>query len=334
LLALIGLGACSSPTAPPEPIPDAPSLTCPASASLVSPDGARVPFQFPIPTPVNGKPPVTVSCSGMPAAGYPAGATVVTCTATDALSRQSSCNFTVTVTVTPKISRTKFLAFGDSITFGRCGVAPNTCPPYTVRLEELLRSRYTSQNFQVVTSGVQGEKTSEGGARLPREVSELNPEVVLIMEGTNDVTADTFSLSQSEDNLEYMIEESRKRGAFVIFIATIPPIAPGGPNNSVIPRVLQLNDEIRDLAARKGAHLVDVFAALNADVNKYFVGNDLHPTGEGLRVIGETFYAKIRATLDITPTGSSPFLSSGMPSGLANLMMPPHRPAPFKRLRR
>lgn len=317
VLALMAVSACSSPTEPPPPppTPDAPTLSCPASVSLVSPDGARIPYPFAIPTPVNGKPPVTVSCTGMPPAGYPAGSTAITCTATDALSRQASCSFTVTVTVTPKISKTKFLAFGDSITFGRCGVAPNTCPPYTVRLEELLRSRYTSQNFQIVTSGIQGERTSEGGARLPREVSDLNPEVVLIMEGTNDVTSDAFNLSQSEDNLEYMIEESRKRGASVIFIATIPPIAPGGPNNSVIPRVLQLNDEIRDLAVRKGAHLVDVYAALNADISRYYAGNDLHPTGEGLRVIGETFYAKIREALDITPVGN-------LQSGIFNLKSP------------
>ena len=328
------LSACSSPTEPPPPppTPDAPTLSCPASVSLVSPDGARVPYPFTIPTAVNGQPPVTVSCSGMQGAGYPAGSTIVTCTATDALSRQASCNFSVTVTVTPKISKTKFLAFGDSITFGRCGPAPNTCPPYTVRLEELLRARYTSQNFQIVTSGVPGEKTVDGGARLPREVSADSPEVVLIMEGTNDVVADSFNLSQSEDNLEYMIEESRRRGASVIFIATIPPIAPGGSNNGAIFKVLQLNEEIRDLAVRKGAHLVDVYAALNADVSKYYAGNDLHPTGEGMRVIGETFYAKIRQTLDITPTGSSPLMSSAIPSGLADLLLPPRRPGPIKRL--
>ncbi|HUR21257.1 MAG TPA: GDSL-type esterase/lipase family protein [Vicinamibacterales bacterium] len=314
ILCLVALGSCSSPTAPPPPPPDAPTLTCPASVSLVSPDGARVPFPFPLPTPVNGKAPVTVSCTGPSGAGFPAGPTVVTCTATDALSRQASCNFTVTVTVTPKIALTKFLAFGDSITYGRCGPAPNECPQYTVRLEQLLRERYTSQNFLMVTRGVPGERTSGGGSRLPDEVSAYNPEVVLLMEGTNDVTNDV-KLNESEDALEYMINAARSRGAKAVFIATIPPIAPGGPNSSAIPKVLLLNAEIRDLAARTGAHLVDVYAALNADVNRYYVGNDLHPTGEGLRVIGETFYAKIREKLDITPIGN-------LQSGIFNLKSP------------
>ena len=290
-----------------------------------------MPFPFALPTPVNGQAPVTVSCTGMQGGGYPAGSTVVTCTATDALSRQASCNFSVTVTVTPKISRTKFLAFGDSITYGRCGPAPNECPQYTVRLEELLRARYTSQSFQIITRGKPGERTTEGGSRLPDEVSAFNPEVVLIMEGTNDVTNDAFKLNESEDALEYMIDASRNRGVSAVFLATIPPIFPGGPNNGAIPRVLQLNDEIRDMAARKGAHLVDVYAALSADLNRYYSGNDLHPNGEGLRVIGETFYAKIRATLDITPAGSSSLMSSRIPSGFTDLIQPPQRPGPIKR---
>jgi hypothetical protein len=60
---------------------------------------------------------------------------------------------------------------------------------------------------------------------------------------------------------------------------------------------------------------VDVYAALDADLSKYYSGNDLHPNGEGLRVIGETFFAKIRAVLDITPAGSSSLMSSRIPSG-------------------
>jgi lysophospholipase L1-like esterase len=298
--------------------------------SLVSPDGARVPYPFPLPTPVNGQPPVTVSCSGLQGGGYPAGSTIVTCTATDALARQASCNFSITLTIPPKISKTKYLAFGDSITFGRCGPKeplPNTCPPYTVRLEELLRQRYTSQTFTVITSGVGGERTYQGEERLPGELATYNPEVLLLMEGTNDVIADPYDLAKAVDSLEDMVDIASK-GGVLVFLATIPPIAPGGPYDYARPRVLELNAEIHDIAFSKGAHLVDVFTALNANVPLYFPVDDLHPTGEGLRVIGETFYAKIRETLDITPPGSS----SLMPSGTANLTSPWRRPGPIKRL--
>jgi lysophospholipase L1-like esterase len=306
VLCLLTLSACgSSPTAPPPPPPDAPTLSCPASVSLVSPDGARVPYPFPLPTPVNGQAPVTVSCTGMQGGGYPAGSTLITCTATDALSRTASCSFNVTVTITPKISKTKYLAFGDSITFGRCGPKPSTCPPYTVRLSELLRERYTAQTFVVTTSGLPGEKATQGQDRLAGELDLYQPEVLLLMEGTNDVLFDPFDLDAANDAIEHMIDIARNRGVSAIFLATIPPIVPGGPNNFAVFRVLEMNSEIRDIASKKGVFLVDVFAALNADLSKYYTGDDVHPNEEGLRRIGEAFYAVIREKLDITPTGTS-----------------------------
>ncbi|MEO6222719.1 MAG: GDSL-type esterase/lipase family protein, partial [Vicinamibacterales bacterium] len=301
LLALIGLGACSSPTTPPPPPPDAPTLTCPASASLLSLDGTAVPYSFTVPTAVNGQAPVTVSCSRLGGSTFSPGSTLVTCTATDALSRQASCNFNVTVTIPPKISRTKFLAFGDSITFGRCGVKDNVCPPYTVRLEELLRQRYTQQNFVITTRGVSGETAELGEDRLPGELSRYNPEVLLLMEGTNDLTNGASNVPEALESLEDMIDLARNRGVLNVFIATIPPILPGGPNNSTIPLVVPFNSQIRNLAARKNVTLVDVYSALNADLNRYYLIDDLHPVAAGLRVIGETFYESIRATLDITP---------------------------------
>ena len=46
------------------------------------------------------------------------GTTTVSCTATDALQRQATCEFNVTVTKLAQLSRLRFMAFGDSITFG------------------------------------------------------------------------------------------------------------------------------------------------------------------------------------------------------------------------
>ena len=310
VLGLMLLSACSgsTPTEPPPP-PAAPTVSCPAPVSLVSPDGNRVPYLFALPTAVNGQPPVTVNCTGVQAIGYPVGSSIITCTATDALSRQGSCSFSITVTATPKISKTKFLAFGDSITAGRCGPAPAFCDAYDVRLVELLRARYTNQSFSVVNVGIPGETASHAAAsslaagedRLPTALNTYTPEVLLLMEGTNDLNAGEAFAPKALEALGNMIDLARSRG-ITVFIATIAPIAPGGASNSTIPLVAPFNADIRALAAAKGVPLVDVYAALNADVPRYYSGNDLHPVAEGHRLIGETFYAKIREVLDITPS--------------------------------
>ena len=285
-----------------------------------------MPITFKTPTPFGGQPPIAVICSSPSGTAFPPGSTVVTCTATDGLTRQGSCSFSVTITVTPKISKTTYLAFGDSITNGRCGPAPNLCTPYAARVEELLVARYTAQTFTVNSSGVNGETTAQGELRLPSELARYRPEVLMLMEGTNDVTGPT-PRSQTLDSLEDMIDIARAGGVTAVFLATIPPIAPGGPNNSSIPEVAPLNAGIRDLAARKGVYLVDVYAALIVDVPRYYSGNDLHPTGEGLRLIGDTFYAAIVSALDITP-GSAAL----MPPGAGDLLTLP-RKAPGKRRR-
>lgn len=279
-----------------------------------------MPLSFTVPTAVGGKLPVPVTCSAQPGAAFPVGSTIVTCTATDALGRQASCNFNVTVTVTPRISKTRFLAFGDSITFGRCGPKeplPNTCPPYTARLGELLRARYTQQTFVIATSGIGGERATEGEDRLPGELATYNPEVLLLMEGTNDMLSNPLEEDEALESLEDMVNAGINRGIRV-FLATLPPILPRGPNDFAVDRVVRFNAEIRDLAARKGISLVEVFGALNADLNRYYTIDDVHPNNNGLRLIGETFYAAIRSTLDTTPAGGS-FSPAATRTGLFEL---------------
>jgi lysophospholipase L1-like esterase len=205
------------------------------------------------------------------------------------------------------------------------------CPPYADRVDELLRARYTAQNFLVVNRGSNGELTAAGEERLPNELAAYSPEVLMLMEGTNDLTGNV-NPSKTIGSLDQMVFDARARGVSAIFLASVPPIAPGGPNNGVIPNVVPLNALIRDLAARRGVQFVDVYAALNADVPRYYVGNDLHPTAEGLRLIGETFYAAIVATLDITPTGLTSLMPAGMPSGRPDLITSPRPPRSLKRL--
>lgn len=279
-----------------------------------------MPLTFTVPTAVGGQLPVPVTCSRLSGSTFPLGSTIVTCTAVDALARQASCNFAVTVTAIPRISKTRFLAFGDSITYGRCGAKgpdpnnPQTCPPYTVRLGDLLRERYTQQSFVVTTAGLPGEKAVDGEDRVLDEIRSYNPEVLLLMEGTNDMLADPTANEEDEaiESLEEMIHTARNNGVPNVFLATIPPIAPGGAYDDISGRIAGFNVRVRSVATRLGVPLVDVYAALAADIPRYYVGDDVHPTGEALRLIGDLFYAAIRSTLDVTPMDMSPLRSPGL----------------------
>ena len=275
-----------------------------------------LPVSFIVPTATGGQSPVTVTCSAQSGANFPLGSTVVTCTATDSLQRSASCNFNVAVTPTPRISKTKFLAFGDSITAGQCGLNDQECTPYDARLITLLQQRYNRQTLLTTNLGVDGECASNdiclvngeaGEDRLPRQLSR-DFEVLFLMEGTNDLinAASITGVNEAETSLERMVVRARQANKEV-FLATIAPMrypnpGPGKRLDAPGPLVPVLNERIKAIAVRHGAVLVDVYAALVADLAANISSDNLHPTDRGLQVIAETFFTAIRARLDSTPT--------------------------------
>jgi len=321
------LAGCGSSPTPPPPPPAAPSILCPVSQSVDSPQNVPVPVNFVVPSGSGGQAPLTVTCTAQPGSNFSLGSTLVTCTAQDALQRQASCNFNVTVVPTPVIAKTSFLAFGDSITEGTKSdplVAVLSRPSmglfslgpthsYPFKLNDMLTSRFRSQTITVVNEGWPGETASLaqapldgrpiGEIRLPGELLKHQPQVLLLMEGTNDLYfGHDAGVPDAIAALDRMVDEAQRRG-IEVFIATIPPQRSGRrpDRTAVVPHIPTLNNEIRALASRRGATLVDVFAVLNQNLNLYIGVDDLHPTDAGFTLIADTFFAAIRAKLDVTP---------------------------------
>lgn len=321
-VALAGAAACGSGPTPPPPPPAAPTVSCPASVTLESPDNVPMPVTFTVPTASGGQAPVSVTCSAQSGANFPLGNTLVTCTATDSLQRSATCNFNVAVTPTPRISKTKFLAFGDSITEGQCGPDDLKCTTYDERLKLLLQQRYTRQTFELINEGMGGEAASDdvplccgntqaGTDRLPKVLASRTFEVLLLMEGTNDLLGipSSSGVESAERALDEMVRDARAAGKDV-FLATIPPMrypnpGPGKPLDAPGPWVPVLNERIKSIASSRGAVLVDVYAALIGDIAGNISNDNLHPSDKGLQLIAETFYAAVRARYDITPTPAS-----------------------------
>lgn len=333
-LTLVGvtlmLAACSGPSAPPPP-PAAPTILCPVSQTVQSPDNAPMPISFTVPGGNGGQAPLSVSCTAQSGANFPLGQTVVTCTVRDSLQRQSSCNFNVSVTATPKISKTTFVAFGDSITDGTKAdpwVAVMSRPDmgffrlganhsYPYKLNDLLGSRYTTQSLTIHNEGWGGETASTawwpnddrpiGEVRLGEVLRTYNPQVLLLMEGTNDLY---FSVPQGAPYgiadiiaaLDRMISNAQTRFT-TVFIATLPPQRSGIDvfRTRVAEQIPVLNEEIRALALRRNVFLVDIYAALNSNVNLYIGHDHVHPTEAGFQKIAETFFDSVKQHLDLTP---------------------------------
>lgn len=314
-LALVIAADCtnSTPTAPstPPPVvtppPAAPTLACPSPVSgNTSASGVTV--TYPTPEAEGGQAPVTVACAPPSGSTFALGSTDVSCTATDALNRTASCVFPVSVGRIPTISKTKFVAFGDSITVGVVATF-NTAgsPPYILRtltdtsypsvLQQLLRERYSTQTITVVNEGKGGERAVDGVGRASGVFNSYRPEAALIMDGYNDLGAGEAGIDPAINAINDMVKDARFRGARV-FVATLtpPPVQVNrGISNTTIVR---FNDKLKVMARGENAVLVDVYAAFAHDPNRYNSDDGRHPNEAGYRLIAETFFAAIRAELE------------------------------------
>ena len=263
-----------------------------------------------------GEPPVTIECTPTSGSTFPVGTTTVTCTATDARQRTDTCAFTVTVTPPPRISLTRFLAFGDSMTAGEI-VDPNSFRGLAVRdelsyptdLRIALLSRYTAQSPTVLNGGRSSEAivNDRAPSRLSSYLATRQYDVVLILEGGNDISSrDSRDIPPAINGLRTMVRDAASRGVRP-FLGTLPPENPNGccPNRGLAWSLVEpFNAQLKTMALAENVPVADVFQAFHGDFS--LLGSDgLHPNAAGYQRIADTFFGVIKQTLEL-PSVSSP----------------------------
>lgn len=311
LLAASGCGGDSA-TGPTPPPPTQLTVSCPSPFGVISPSTVGVPVNYATPVATGGQAPVGVTCAPLSGQLFAPGTTTVTCTARDAALATASCTFAVTVTVPPRLSRTSFLAFGDSITSGEVTVPATTslttgepvyrqvivpAAAYPTVLENLLDARYLAQSPTVVNAGKPGEATADSIARFRSVLAFNRPEVLLLLDGHNDLGS-TSSALEGYNALVTIVREAKAAGVRV-FVATLVPSIPGRQRSQPQGLLLQYNDAVRTMAAAEGVVLVDLYAAMLPEVNTLIGVDGLHPNEAGYARMASLFFAAIRANLEV-----------------------------------
>lgn len=312
-----GCNSPSSPTPPappPPPPPAAPTLSCEEgiNRSTIDPNGLTI--SYPTPEAKDGQPPVNVSCSPAPGSTFPIGQTTVSCTATDALNRQATCQFNITITRAAQLQRVRFMAFGDSMTAGEVTFPGSTASTptngrqvvvpaaaYPTVLLRLLQSRYSFQadTLFVSNQGVGGEKAANARARFFTAMDSVRPDVLLLWHGHNDIPGGLDgAASTAASEVRIMVTEANRRGVRV-FLATPVPGRPGGNRTISDFFLVDYANRMRDVAAREGAVLVDIYSLLKPDVTRYIGVDGLHPNEAGYARIAELWFDAIRNTLEV-----------------------------------
>ena len=176
----------------------------------------------------------------------------------------SGCSKGVDAKLHPLPKDGVILAFGDSITYG---TGAEDGEDYPARLQELT-------GLRVIRSGVPGETTAEGLARMASVLDQADPDLVIICEGGNDIL---HGIAEAEiaANLEAMIRTVRERGIDVVLIAV--------PHFSFGLKDLPLYEEIG-----KRLKLPVLKGVLARILSRPSLKSDMiHPNAEGYRVLAE-----------------------------------------------
>lgn len=156
------------------------------------------------------------------------------------------------------------LAFGDSLTRGTGAASGQGYPEQLAALT----------GREVINRGVPGETSAQGLARLPGVLDEVQPELLLLCHGGNDILR-TLSMVQMQSNLQQMIDLARERDIQVVLI--------GVPKRSLL---LREEPIYRQLAEKNALPLLDDVVA---DVlgESELRSDRVHPNSAGYRQMAE-----------------------------------------------
>jgi lysophospholipase L1-like esterase len=209
-----------------------------------------------------------------------------------------------------RLSRTQFLAFGDSLTAGevtapiglapgpiaKLVVVPGASYPEQLRLQ--LAERYVSQASAITVSnaGLGGENLFRAVARFEDALTEQRPEVALIMHGVNNIGGDPPEILAFL--MREMVRTAKSRGVRVFIGSMLPTIA-GRLRSREASLLEDYNAKLRQLSIEEGVVFVDLYTTLLPEAANVIGVDGLHPTEAGYRRIAEVFFAAVRRELEV-----------------------------------
>src|SRR6476469_2059489 len=154
-----------------------------------------------------------------------------------------------------------------------------------------------------INRGIGGQTTPQMLIRFRQDVIALEPKVVVILAGINDIAGNTgpSTLEMIEDNLASMTELAQANGIRVVLSSVLPAIdLPWRPGLEPAPKVIALNKWLKAYAARRGAVYLDYHSAMADDKGGMRAGlasDGVHPTETGYRVMVPLVEAAIKKAL-------------------------------------
>ena len=154
-----------------------------------------------------------------------------------------------------------------------------------------------------INRGISGQTTPQMVLRFRQDVIALQPKVVVILAGINDIAGNTGpeTLEQIEDNLASMAELATANHIRVVLCSVMPAFDfPWRPGLAPAAKVVALNEWIKGYAAAKSYVYVDFHTAMKDDrdgLPAKLSGDGVHPNPTGYAIMTPLVEAGIAKAL-------------------------------------
>ena len=154
-----------------------------------------------------------------------------------------------------------------------------------------------------VGRGISGQTTPQMLVRFRQDVVALQPKVVVILAGTNDIAGNTgpSTIEMIEDNVASMVEIAKANHIRVVLSSLLPAYDfPWRPGLTPAPKIVALNAWLRSYAASHGATYLDYHSAMADErqgLKTALTYDGVHPNEAGYRVMASLAEPAIEAAL-------------------------------------
>ena len=146
-------------------------------------------------------------------------------------------------------------------------------------------------NKPYINRGIGGQTTPQMLLRFRQDVIDLQPKVVVILAGTNDIAGNTgpMTLQETESNLAAMAEMAAQNKVRVVLCSVLPAYDyPWQPGLTPAPKIDAINAWIKDYAAQHEHVYVDYHSAMKDTrdgLPPNLSGDGVHPKQAGYDVM-------------------------------------------------
>lgn len=215
-------------------------------------------------------------------------------------------------TAAPRLSKTRFLAFGDSITAGEVttlvagrpgGITTLAIVPsasYPTVLQSRLATAYPAQAGSIVmtNAGTSNETLLEGVARFDQVFSSSQAQVVLLQEGVNNLNL--IGPDTSTGLMRIMVQQAKNAGA-TVFVGSMLPTVAGRTRSQNAAALVAYNNVLQVMCGQENVPYVDLYNALLPDAATLIGSDGLHPNEAGYRRMADQFFTALRTALEQAP---------------------------------